>query len=86
MNYKQQLAVAGSLFGTGMTMVSMWKAGIYYVEPGHRAFKFNKFYGVQETVYREGWHFKIPYFERQIIFDVRTHPKEIKSITGSKDL
>ena len=69
-----------------MTAVTMWKSGIYYVEPGHRAFKFNKFYGVQETIYREGWHIKIPYFERPIIYDVRTHPKEIKSVTGSKDL
>ena len=33
---------------------------------------------------REGWHVKLPYFERPIIYDVRTHPKQIKSITGSK--
>ena len=54
------------------------------VEPGHRAFKFNKFSGIQDSIMREGWHFKIPYFERQIIYDVRTHPKQIKSVTGSK--
>lgn len=35
---------------------------------------------------REGWHLKMPYFERQIIYDVRTHPKQIQSRTGSKDL
>lgn len=35
---------------------------------------------------REGWHLKIPYFERQIIYDVRSHPKQIQSRTGSKDL
>lgn len=54
------------------------------VEPGHRAFKFNKFSGVQDNIVREGWHFKLPYFERPIIYDVRTHPKQIKSVTGSK--
>lgn len=48
MNYKQQLAAFGGVIGTGFTIVSLWKSGIYYVEPGHRAFKFNKFYGVQE--------------------------------------
>ena len=54
------------------------------VEPGHRAFKFNKFSGVQENIMREGWHIKMPYFERPIIYDVRTHPKQIQSRTGSK--
>jgi len=61
-------------------------AFLVLVEPGHRAFKFNKVYGVRDDIYREGWHFKMPYFERAIIYDVRTHPKQIKSITGSKDL
>ena len=74
MNYKQQLGAVGGLISTGLTIVTLWKSGIYYVEPGHRAFKYNKFYGVDETIYREGWHFKIPYFERPIIYDVRTHP------------
>ena len=54
------------------------------MEPGHRAFKFNKLTGVGNTIYREGWHLKLPYFERQIIYDVRTHPKVIKSSTGTK--
>ena len=37
---------------------------LWSVEPGHRAFKFNKFSGVQDNIMREGWHFKMPYFER----------------------
>jgi len=28
----------------------------------------------------------MPWFERPIIFDVKTHPTVIKSVTGSKDL
>jgi len=66
--------------------MTVWKSAIFYVEPGHRAFKFNKFSGVQDNIMREGWHFKMPYFERQIVYDVRTHPKQIQSRTGSKDL
>jgi prohibitin 2 len=56
------------------------------VEPGHRAIKFNSISGVGETTYREGYNLKLPLLERPIIYDVRTHPKSIKSATGSKDL
>lgn len=71
-----------ALFGS----VTAFKSAIFFVEPGHRAIKFNKIFGVQETIYREGYNFKVPMIERQIIYDVRTHPKTIKSSTGSKDL
>lgn len=56
------------------------------MEPGHRAIKFNSITGVGETTYREGYNLKLPLLERPIIYDVRTHPKSIKSATGSKDL
>lgn len=56
------------------------------MEPGHRAFKFNKIWGVQETIYREGWNIKMPYFEYPVIYEVRSHPRVIKAVTGSKDL
>ena len=56
----------------------MWK-----VEPGHKAFKFNKISGVGSTIYREGWHLKAPWFERQIIYDVRTKPREFINKTGT---
>lgn len=29
---------------------------------------------------------KLPYFERPIIYDIKTHPRVISSVTGSKDL
>jgi len=64
LGYKQQIG-AGLGAMTGLFSVyAMWKQGVYYVEPGHRAFKFNKLYGVGDTIYREGWHLKVPYFER----------------------
>ena len=54
------------------------------VDTGHAAIKFNKLLGVRELVFREGMHVKVPWFERPIIYDVRTHPTVIKSMTGSK--
>jgi len=56
------------------------------VDTGHRAIKFNKVSGVGKETYKEGFHLMLPWFERPIIYDVRTHPTVIKSVTGSKDL
>jgi prohibitin 2 len=56
------------------------------VDTGHRAIKFSKLTGVGEKVFKEGYHLMLPWFERPIIYDVRTHPQTIKSVTGSKDL
>ena len=63
-----------------------YKYTIFYVDTGHRAIKFNKVTGVKPNILREGWHLMYPWFERPIIYDVRTHPTVIKSMTGSKDL
>lgn len=54
------------------------------VDSGHRAIKFNKLTGLNEKIFKEGWHLMLPWFERPYIFDVRTHPTTIKSVTGSK--
>jgi prohibitin 2 len=86
MNYKQQLTLAGTLATTLFGGYALYRNTIFKVETGHRAIIFNKFSGMKEHVYREGWHLMIPYFERPTVFDVRTHPTVIKSMTGSKDL
>lgn len=86
MNYKQQLtALTGVLALVGGSYY-MAKSAFFQVDTGHRAIKFNKINGVGSYIYREGFHFKLPWFERPIIYDVRTHPTTIKSVTGSKDL
>lgn len=59
---------------------------VMIVETGHRAIKFNKLSGVGSMSYKEGFHLLLPWFERPIIYDVKTHPTQIKSVTGSKDL
>lgn len=56
------------------------------VDAGHRAIKFNRLTGLGENVYAEGTHFMLPWFERPIIYDVRTKPRTMVSLTGSKDL
>lgn len=56
------------------------------VEAGFRAIKFSRLTGVQEEVFGEGTHFLIPLIERPIFFDVRVKPRNIVSLTGTKDL
>jgi len=56
------------------------------VEAGRRAIKFNRLTGLGERVFDEGTHVRVPWFERPIIYDVRTRPKTTVSMTGSKDL
>lgn len=42
--------------------------------------------GVRTFVVGEGTHFMIPWVQRPIIFDIRARPKNVPSVTGSKDL
>lgn len=66
----------------------MWlfKNCLYNVDAGHRAIVFNRLSGVGETVYGEGTHFMMPWFDRPIVYDVRTRPRILVSLTGSRDL
>lgn len=59
---------------------------IYSVNAGERAVMFNRVVGVKPGVVGEGTHFRVPWFDTPIIYDVRTRPHTIKSLTGSKDL
>lgn len=56
------------------------------VEGGHRAIIFNRIGGVQNDIYPEGLHFRIPWFQYPIIYDIRSRPRKISSPSGSKDL
>lgn len=47
---------------------------------------FDRFSGVKETVAGEGTHFLIPWVQRPIIFDIRSTPRVITTITGSKGI
>merc|ERR1719187_384748 len=47
---------------------------------------FDRFAGVLKNVVGEGTHFMIPWVQRPIIYDIRARPKNVPTITGSKDL
>ena len=59
---------------------------LYNVDGGRRAVIFDRFTGVKPGVTGEGTHFLIPWVQRPIIFDIRSRPRSVPTITGSKDL
>ncbi|KAK2197168.1 bifunctional Band 7-SPFH domain superfamily/Prohibitin/Band 7 domain [Babesia duncani] len=59
---------------------------LYNVEAGHRALVYNRISGIGDIIRGEGTHFLIPWLERPIIYDVRTRPRTLMSLTGSRDL
>jgi len=60
---------------------------LYNVDGGERAVMFDTLRGgILPDVIGEGTHFQIPVIQRPVIMDVRTRPREIPSITGTKDL
>jgi prohibitin 1 len=42
--------------------------------------------GVLEEPIGEGTHFKVPWFQSPTVMDIRTRPRPISSVTGTKDL
>mmetsp|Transcript_11328 Transcript_11328/g.17820 ORF Transcript_11328/g.17820 Transcript_11328/m.17820 type:complete len:301 (+) Transcript_11328:94-996(+) len=59
---------------------------LYNVEGGHRAVVYSRFGGMSPLVRGEGTHFKMPWVQRPYIYNVRSTPRNIKSLTGSRDL
>lgn len=74
--------VAGSVFLAGVAQEFF----LYDVDAGTRAVLFNKLSKEEMKVVGEGTHFKIPFFEIPIIMDIRSRPRSIHSVTGTKDL
>lgn len=59
---------------------------IFVVDGGERAVIFNKLRGLQNKVYGEGMHFKIPIIMAPRIFEIRSRPRLISSSTGTRDM
>lgn len=70
------LAIAGGVVNSAL----------YNVDGGHRAVIFDRFSGVKNYVVGEGTHFLIPWVQKPIIYDIRTRPRNVPVVTGSKDL
>lgn len=83
---RKQVMATGSLLGSLALAYLGYKYTIFNVETGHRAIKFSKLTGIRPEIYKEGFHLMLPWFERPIIYDCRTHPQIFKSQTGSRDL
>ncbi|CAK9783815.1 hypothetical protein CC85DRAFT_160843 [Cutaneotrichosporon oleaginosum] len=82
---------AGLLAGSGMIIVLVagglaLNASLFNVDGGHRAIKYSRLHGVMSKIYPEGTHIRVPWLETPIIYDVRAKPRNIASLTGTKDL
>uniref|UniRef100_A0A7R9VF21 Prohibitin n=1 Tax=Chlamydomonas euryale TaxID=1486919 RepID=A0A7R9VF21_9CHLO len=71
--------------GLGVT-ASALQTSLYNVDGGERAIIFDRFRGVLEDPVSEGTHFRVPWVQTPYIMDIRTRPRTINSITGTKDL
>eukprot|EP00898_Chlorokybus_atmophyticus_P006784 jgi/Chlat1/7106/Chrsp57S06791 len=65
---------------------SLLQSSLYTVDGGERAVLFDRIYGVLDKTKGEGTHFLVPVLQTPIVFDIRTRPRSISSITGTKDL
>jgi prohibitin 2 len=75
----------GALAGAAALSYGAYNS-VYQVQAGHRAVVFNRVVGMKDQMYGEGLNFNIPWFERPIMFDIRTRPVNLQTLTGSKDL
>ncbi|PWY99238.1 hypothetical protein BCV70DRAFT_201436 [Testicularia cyperi] len=82
----------GSILGGSAGIIALVALGIgvnsslFNVDGGHRAIKYSRLSGIKDTIFNEGTHFMIPWFETPIDYDVRAKPRSIASLTGTKDL
>ncbi|CAB3407832.1 unnamed protein product [Caenorhabditis bovis] len=73
--------------GVGLSIAGgIAQTALYNVDGGQRAVIFDRFSGVKDVVMGEGTHFLIPWVQKPIIFDIRSTPRAVTTITGSKDL
>lgn len=56
------------------------------MDGGHRAIKYTRLGGVSKEIYGEGTHLRLPWLETPVIYDVRARPRNVASLTGTKDL
>lgn len=54
------------------------------MDGGERAVIFDRFRGILPEVVGEGTHFRVPWVQTPHIMDIRTRPRTISSVTGTK--
>lgn len=80
------LGLGAKLVAVGVGAYVGLQNSMYTIDGGHRAIMFNRIGGIQGYALTEGLHFRIPWFQYPIIYDIRARPRKITSPTGSKDL
>jgi len=80
------MGLGGLALAAGGAALYGLQQAMYTVEGGHRAVMFNRLGGVQDYTMSEGLHFRMPWFQYPVIYDIRARPRKISSPTGSKDL
>lgn len=73
----------GIILGVGGSAL---QASLYTVDGGERAVMYDRLQGVLPAAIGEGTHFRIPWVQMPTIMDIRTRPRSISSVTGTKDL
>lgn len=76
--------VGGLLLLGGVSFLA--QNALFNVDGGQRAIIYSRLSGVQPQIYPEGTHFILPWFQRPIVYDVRAKPRNVSSLTGTKDL
>ena len=54
------------------------------VDGGERAVMYDRLQGVLPQPIGEGTHFRVPWFQTPNVMDIRTRPRSISSVTGTK--
>uniref|UniRef100_A0A7S1BDQ0 Prohibitin n=1 Tax=Corethron hystrix TaxID=216773 RepID=A0A7S1BDQ0_9STRA len=79
-----RLSTAAGALAVGSFTV---KSCLFNVDGGERGIMFDQLRGgIRDEVWAEGTHVVVPVIQRPIIMDIRTRPREIPSVTGTKDL
>ena len=72
--------------GVFVTIGGLMSFCTYVVDGGEKALIFDKFRGLRTKIMSEGLHFKIPFLQEPVIFDVRLNPNVLETRTPTKDL
>lgn len=75
----------------GLAGVALSGYGLYHsvvtVQPGHLGIIYARYGGLKDAAtLTEGMNFVLPWFQRAVVYDIRTRPQLINTQSGSKDL
>lgn len=82
-NLLSKVARYSVLLGIGGSAL---QASLYTVDGGERAVMYDRIQGVLPKAVTEGTHFRVPWLQNPAVMDIRTRPRSISSVTGTKDL